>query len=482
MSGNGPSPSPTVVQQLAELAASVRRDGLPDALREDVARRVLDLVGNSLAAGRESSASAVVAVVRGWGGPPDATAIGTGLRVPSAAAALVNGTLAHSLDFDDTHLPSVLHPSASVVPAALAVAEATGTKGAEMLDAAGVGIEVAVRLGMGGYDETKGTSEFFERGQHATSICGAVGAAVAAAMVGGLDADRIADAAGIAASMGSGLLEANRTGGTVKRVHCGWAAHAGVVAADLARHGLTGPPTVIEGRFGFLQAFCGERADAAAVTAGLGEHWELPRIFFKPYPCNHFTHAGIDAALELRARGVRADDIVAIELGVPTAVLKTIGQPPEEKARPRSGYHAAFSGPYTVAAALLGGGGLGVFHEDFTDEAVRDERRLGLAAKVRCVPDEQCDRIFPHQFPAVLRVDTTDGTRHEVRVNVNRGGPEHPLSTDELATKVRLNASRVLDTDHAAAVARAGLSLPGAPDVHELMDLVRGADRGADRG
>jgi 2-methylcitrate dehydratase PrpD len=470
--------SATVVHRLAELAASVRRDGLPDVLREDVARRVLDLVGNSLAASGElsTSALAVTAVVRGWGGPPDATAIATGMRVPSAAAALVNGTLAHSLDFDDTHLPSVLHPSSSVVPAALAVAEATGATGAQMLDAAGVGIEVTVRLGMGGYHEDSGSSEFFERGFHATSICGAVGAAVAAAMAGGLDADRIADAAGIAASMGSGLLEANRTGGTVKRVHCGWAAHAGVVAADLARHGLTGPPTVVEGRFGFLQAFCGDRADIAVVTEGLGEHWELPGIFFKPYPCNHFTHAGIDAALELRARGIRPDDIVDIELGVPGAVLKTIGQPAEEKARPRSGYHAAFSGPYTVATALLGGGGLGVFHEDFTDEAVRDERRLALAAKVRCVGDERCDEIFPHQFPAVLRVELADGSRHEVRVDANRGGPERPLSTEELATKVRLNASRVLDAEAAAAVARAGLALPGAPDVSSLMDLVRGGD------
>lgn len=471
------SSSPTVVQQLATLAASVRRDGLPGELRDDVARRVLDVVGNSLAAERETSASAVVSVVRGWGGSPDATAIGMDLRVPSAAAALVNGTLAHSLDFDDTHLPSVLHPSSSVIPAALAVAEATGAKGAEMLDAAGVGIEITVRLGMGGYDASEGSSVFFERGQHATSICGAVGAAVAAAMVAGLDADRIADAAGIAASMGSGLLEANRTGGTVKRVHCGWAAHAGVVAADLARYGLTGPRTVIEGRFGFLQAFLGEHADVEAVTAGLGEHWELPGIFFKPYPCNHFTHAGIDAALELRARGVRPEDIVAIELGVPSRVLKTIGQPSEAKARPSSGYHAAFSGPYTVAAALLGGGGLGVFHEDFTDEAARDETRLALAAKVRCVADEHCDRIFPHQFPAVLRVETADGTHHEVRVDTNRGGPDRPLSTEELATKLRLNASRVLDDKQAAAVANAGMALAGAPDVSELMALVRGGSQ-----
>src|SRR3954452_15799724 len=305
---------PTIVQRLAGLADGVRRDGLPPDLREDVARRVLDVLGNSLAAGGQPAAAAVVEVVREWGGPAQATAIGTGLRLPAAAAALVNGTLAHSLDFDDTHLPSVLHPSSPVVPAALAVAEATGATGGALLDAAGVGVEVAVRLGMGGYDERLGNSEFFERGQHATSICGAVGAAVAAATVGGLDAEQTGRAAGIAASMGSGLLEANRTGGTVKRVHCGWAAHAGVVAADLARHGLTGPPTVVEGRFGFLQAFCGDRADIAAVTEGLGEHWELPGIFFKPYPCNHFTHAGIDAALAIRSRGVRPEDVVEIEL------------------------------------------------------------------------------------------------------------------------------------------------------------------------
>lgn len=466
--------APTVVQRLAGLAADTRAGGLPPGLREDVARRVLDFIGNCLAAHEEVSASAVTAVVRGWGGPEDATAIGTGMRVPAAAAALVNGTLAHSLDFDDTHLPSVLHPSSSVVAAALAVAEATGASGPALLDAAGVGIEVAVRLGMGGYDRELGNSEFFERGQHATSICGAVGAAVAAATVGGLDAEGIAHAAGIAASMGSGLIEANRTGGTVKRVHCGWAAHAGVVAADLARHGLTGPPTVIEGRFGFLHAFCGERADVDAVVDRLGEHWELPGIFFKPYPCNHFTHAGIDAALEIRSRGVRPEDVEEIELGAPSAVLRTIGEPAEEKARPRSGYHAAFSGPYTVAAALTGGGGLGVFHEDFTDEAATDPTRLALAARVRCVPDARCDEIFPHQFPAVLRVLTTDGTRHEVRVDANRGGPVNPLSSEELAEKFRLNAIRVLDDDTARNVADAALDLPNAADVRTLMSGVRG--------
>jgi 2-methylcitrate dehydratase PrpD len=326
---------------------------------------------------------------------------------------------------------------------------------------------------MGGYDEELGNSEFFERGQHATSICGAVGAGVAAAVVGGLDRDGIAHAAGIAASMGAGLLEANRTGGTVKRVHCGWAAHAGVVAADLARHGLTGPPTVVEGRFGFLHAFCGDRADVDAVVDRLGEHWELPGIFFKPYPCNHFTHAGIDAALALRARGVEPDDVRALTLGVPAPVLRTIAEPPEDKARPRSGYHAAFSGPYTVAAALLGGGGLGVFHEDFTDAAAADPRRLDLAARVRVVADEESTALFPRQFPAVLTAELTDGRTVTERVRANRGGPANPLSADELSTKFTGNAERALVPGAAADVVAAVWGLRDGRPVRDVLAILR---------
>ncbi|MEC3957763.1 MmgE/PrpD family protein [Nocardia sp. CDC153] len=463
----------TLVTRLAQFADAARVKGVGSELRADAARRVLDVLGNSVAALDSPPAAAVRTVIAEWGGHAGATALGLPGGVPAPSAALLGGTLAHALDFDDTHLLSVLHPSAAVVPAALAVAEQRGATGAALLDAVTVGVEITVRAGLAGYDAALGNSIFFERGLHATAICGAVGAAAAAAMLSRLDATGIAHAMGIAASMGSGLLEANRTGGTVKRVHCGWAAHAGVVAASLARAGLTGPPTVFEGRFGLLQAFCGEGADPAALVTGLGDDWKVREVCFKPYPCNHFTHAGIDAALRLRARGVLSEHIASLELGAPAAALRTIAFPPELKARPESGYHAAFSGPYTVAAALIGGGGLGVFHEDFTDTAARDPHRLSLAARVHCTPDPHSDEIFPHQFPAVLTAHLHDGRTLTERIESNRGGPQNPLSDSELALKFRLNTAPYLTPTTADSLAEITYHLSTAPNLDQLLHPLR---------
>ncbi len=463
----------TIVSVLAEFAAT-GRTGLPEPIVADVTGRVLDTLGNCLAAQELTDPAepheAVLRMAARWGGSTESSVIGRRLSLPAPSAALVNGTLAHALDFDDTHLPSVLHPSASVVPAALAVAESVGASGAELCQAVAVGNEITNRLGMASYLPELRNSLFFEKGWHATSICGTVGAAAGSALLMGLDADGVAHAMGIAASMGAGVIEANRTGGTVKRVHCGWAAHAGVTAAAMAADGVTGPPTVFEGRFGFFQAFLDGRYDAGAITDGLGERWELLRTVYKPYPSNHFTHPGIDAALALRATGLRADDVAEIELGVAAAPLRTIGEPYEEKVRPRTPYHAKFSGPYTVASALIGGGGLGLHLDDFTESAFRDERRLALAAKVRVVPDEQCTEEFPRAFSAVLRVRTSDGRRLEHRVHSSRGGPEHPLTIDELQTKYELNAARVLPASAAAALADEVRGLPGRAKVAGLLD------------
>jgi 2-methylcitrate dehydratase PrpD len=459
--------SPT--QRLAEFASRQLRSELDPKVSAATRRSIVDTLGVSIAAVNEPTVGVVASVVVGRGGVPEASVLGFSERLPAASAALVNGTMAHALDFDDTHLPSVLHPSASVVPAALAVAEAKGSPGAEIETAIAVGIEVTCRLGMAAYDPELRNSVFFERGLHATSICGTIGAAVAAALLHGADKETVSHAIGIAASMGSGLIEANRTGGTIKGVHCGWAAHSGITAAELATAGLTGPPTVLEGRFGFFEAFTGGFYDRRSLVGDLGEEWELLRLFTKPYPTNHFTHAGIDAAIKLRQEGLTPDSITAIRLGVPAPVLRTIAEPIDAKAAPESGYSAKFSGPFTVATALLGGGGLGVSATDFNDGAVRDPDRLALSALVHCYADEQSTEDFPNQFPGVLTVETKDGIQFEHRVTHTRGGPENPLSTDELELKFRLNAEPQLGSAGASQVLEAVRGLTESSSYQRLV-------------
>ncbi|HVR33041.1 MAG TPA: MmgE/PrpD family protein [Acidimicrobiia bacterium] len=436
----GVTQGPTMVQGLAAFAVACRQDGIPAAVERSVRQRIADTLGVSIAAQDLDTSRAAVAHILEQGGREEARVIGQDVRVPAAQAAFANGVLAHSLDYDDTHLPSVLHPSASIVPAALAVAEKTGCDGSVLAGGIAAGLEICVRLGMAGFDPVARNSVFFEFGQHATSICGAIGAAAAAAVILDLDESGVAHAMGIAVSFAGGVIEGNRTGGTVKRTHCGWAAHGGVTAAQLAARGFTGPPTALEGRFGFFEAFLKGRYDGSWLTDGLGQDWEVPGIFFKPYPANHFTHAGVDAAITMRKAGLRTEDIESVELGIASHTVRSIGEPLAVKQRPATGYQGQFSGPYTVVAALLGGGGLGLGLEDFDDALVTDPVRQELMAKVTVVADPICDEIFPYQFPAILRVRTKDGSLLEEQVLTSRGGPKRPLSDDELRQKMEDNS------------------------------------------
>lgn len=459
----------TLAQHLARFAATTRYQDLPDAVVTSVGMRVLDTLGIAVAATDLETSKAATAWAREQGGAATASAVGLGIALPPALAAFVNGVLAHSLDFDDTHLPSILHPSASVVPAALAAAQEHGADGRELVRGIAIGLEVCVRIGMAGFDPETKNSVFFEHGQHATSICGAMGSAVAAAVIGGASEEQIVDTMGIAASMASGIIEANRTGGTVKRMHCGWAAHSALSAAGLARHGITGPPTVLEGRFGFFQAWLHEPGRANEILDGLGSEWAVPGIFFKPYPANHFTHAAIDAGAALRARGIRPEQIEKLELGVPAANLRTIGEPIDVKRTPETGYMAQFSGPYAVVVGLLGGGGLGAALEDYTDELAKSADRRALMAKVDVVPNPKCDAIFPHQFPAVLTATLTDGTVVVEEVLTTRGGPERPLSFGEVSTKFTSNAGPFLSDVELKELAGRCDSLGDLTDIGTLL-------------
>ena len=460
----------TVLGSLAELATG----GVPGWLVKEMPDRVLDIVGIAVRATTLDTSRAVTEFAQEQGGAPRASAVGAARPMSVADAAFVNGVLAHSLDYDDTHLPSILHPSASVVPAVLAAAESTGAAGKDALAAVAVGIEVCVRLGMGGFDPDTRQSVFFERGQHATSVCGAVASAAASARVLAADADTTLHAMAVACSMASGILETNRTGGTAKRLHCGWAARTGAIAADLARRGLTGSPTAVEGRFGLFAALLGDAARPEAVTESIGDAWHAADVFYKPYPANHFTHAAIDAALELRARGLRPTDVAAARLAVAPPTVRTIGEPIAVKRAPETGYQAQFSGPYTVAAALCGGSGLGVGLDDFTDALAREPQRRELMGRIEVTGDPSLLNIYPYQFPAVLTVTTLDGSTLTAERLANRGGPDRPLKSVDLARKFADNVAGLVEPAVADELAERVAGLDAAEDVRAVTTLLRG--------
>ena len=463
----------TMAQELAEFTAGLSCQTLPTTVTDSVQARVLDIVGLFCASGDADAAQAVRTWVQDIGGNGRSTAVGVRDAVPAANAALLNGVLAHALDYDDTHLPSILHPSATVVPAALAVAEEVDADGAALVEAIAAGLEVCVRLGMGGFDAEAGNSLFFEHGQHATAICGTIGAAAAAAKLYEADAAEIMSAMGVAASQASGIIEANRTGGTVKQLHCGWSAHAGVMAASLARRASPDRPRSSRAALASSRRSCTEDPSPVRCATALREQWRLLEIHIKPYPTNHFTHAGIDAVLRLREAGVSAEDVQDMELGVAAPTVRTIGEPIEAKRRPQTGYAAKFSGPYTIAAALLGGGGLGVGHEDFADARVQDPARQSLMDKVSVRADTWCNERYPWALPATLRVRTHDGSVITEQVADNRGGPKNPLSAAELRRKFTDNASRVLSADEADALVHWSGDLEKARDVTGALQVLR---------
>lgn len=349
----------TIAARLAAFVDELDFDALPPHVIESVRHRTLDTLGLVLA-GSDQTATRAAATIAAEGADGDA---------------LVGATSAHALDFDDTHLPSLVHPSCVIVPTALAIGAEVGAGGSEVIAAAAAGYELMVRLGHATYDEKLGNTVLFERGFHPTSVCGTVAAAAVAAKLLALPRAQTEAALAISVSTAAGLLEANRAGGTVKPVQAGWAASSGIAAARLGAAGPTGPATAFEGRFGFFHAFCGDGADAGALAEALGQGWLTPDIHIKPYPANHFTHAGIDAARLLREEHpLDAADIECVDLCVPAPALRTIGKPIDVKRQPPDGYAARFSGPYTVAAALLGGAGLGLGHADVSDARKRRRR------------------------------------------------------------------------------------------------------------
>ncbi|MFQ5830239.1 MAG: MmgE/PrpD family protein [Candidatus Methylomirabilia bacterium] len=450
-------------ETLAEFTAGLRYEAVARTVMENARLRCLDTLGIALASTAEDFAPSVLGLIESWGGGGECTVVGTKLTASPPLAVLANGTLAHGLDYDDTHTASITHASAVVVPVALALGEALGLDGRSVLTAEVAGYEAITRIGMAA------PGGFHARGWHATAVCGTFAATLVAGKCLGLNQGRLTAALGVAGSMASGLLEFLADGSWVKRLHPGWAGHSGVLAAGLGRGGFTGPPSVLEGRFGFYRSFLAEPVDLAPHLDSLGHEWETLRIAFKPYPCCHYNHAYMDAAANLRKEhGLTPEQIVEIECLVPAGEIPIICEPADAKRRPRTSYDAQFSLPFSVAVALAHDE---VSADSYAPERLEDPLLLDLAGRVRCTVDPASP--FPKTFPGWVRIRLKDGRVLEAREPANRGSPENPLAPEAIVAKFRHNAGRMLSAAQVSALEREVLALDQSGDVKRLLTLCR---------
>lgn len=416
-----------ISRRLAEFAADLRYEDIPDDVIERTKLLILDVSGVMVRARNdvESTPSMVRAIeALGLNNGECAVPGDTQSYAPSAAA-LLNGTLAHSLDFDDTHAEASLHSSAPIVPAAMAAAEMTGASGKALIAACVAGYEIQIRLSL-----ALGPSDHYDRGYHPTATCGIFGAVAAAGRLLDMDADAIDSGFGIALSQSAGSMQFLADGAWTKRSHVGQAAQNGLMCAVMAKEGFKGPRQAFEGKWGFLHAYA-PNADGDKATAALMENWETLRLAVKPFPSCRYTHAAMDALQQImRDKGVTEDEVLSVEIGLPKTGMKIVSEPEAEKQTPTSVVDGQFSMPFCAAVVLREGALLW----DHYATHLTDEKTLSLAKKVSCVNDPDVEALFPENMAGRATVATPRGT-FSALVTMPKGEPGNFMSADEFRSK-----------------------------------------------
>lgn len=443
-------------QALAAHCADLSWARLDPQVRRRTAELLLDFVGVAAGGTAVESSGPIARLLDNCQHPGQSTVFGRPGGFLPEMAALANGTAAHALELDDVTRESSLHPAVTVIPAALAVSESRSVTPVRLAEAIVAGYEVTIRVG-----NALGAESTYRRGFHPTGVAGAFGAAAAAGVALGLNADALTRALGIAGTMAAGSLEYLSDGSWTKRLNAGWAAHAGVLAASLAEAGFTGPSSAIDGRLGALTAYT-DHPRPARLLDGLGETPAIMSVAIKPYACCRYNHGLIDGILALReAIGPDINAIQRIRLGVLSGGALLVAEPIEEKRRPLTVVDAQFSAPFAAAVAIVfGRAGAG----EFTDATLADARLRSLMARTDCVTSVELDRVYPSRWPATVMVEMRDGRTLERHVDYALGEPENPIPIENLIAKFtaiarplgldEADAERILSFDEASSVAQ----------------------------
>lgn len=447
-------------RSLLEFAIETKNEEIPDELLDWASLRLIDTVGTALvSAGFDCGTSALKTVLE-EGTPGRSSLWASGGRTTNAGnAAFANGTLAHGMDFDDTHTSATLHPGVVIVPTAVAVAEEESSSGPEVLTAIAIGYEVMARLGR------VFPGKFQYSGFHATSVLGIIGAVAVTARLRSADLDTSVNAAGIAGSMASGLMAYLSDGSGTKTFHPGWAAKGAITALTLARNGLEGPAAVLEGPSGVFSSFIREDIDPAEVLTDLGSEWVGTRVSTKPYPACHCVHAPADAFIALRDRlDLSREDVLRIQRVtglVPDFYRILVCDPLVEKQRPRTEYEARFSLPFAIGKAMVDGR---LTSSSFQEDQLNDPEVLEMSSRVDYEVVEYAE--YPECFPGGVRVVLDDGSVHEEHLRHNIGSVENPMTKSGIHQKFLDGATRVAsDVDAAQLLASLeGLALEASTD------------------
>ena len=411
----------TVAERYAEFAASLITAEIDDTVRHHAVRAVVDWMASAVPGGviaPSTPARKAIADQLGFGA---CRLIPDGSPATAQAAALINGTASHTVEFDDIYRDGLYHPGAPTIAAALAAAEFAGASGEQFLRGVIAGYEVSNRIAVA---VNPRHYDFW----HTTATVGCFGAAAACSVILGLNAAQTAHALASSGTMAAGLQQAFRADAMSKPFHSGRAAEAGLLSARLAEQGVTGALDVLEGPRGFAKAMSAQEVDWQAALADLGQDWTITRMTFKNHgACGH-VHAAVDAAQHLvKEHGIAVSDIARIIVGSYGKSVEICGNP-----TPKTDFEAKFSLPYCVAAGLVLGS---VRRAAFEPEALANTDIRALASKVDHSVDEGCEAAFPKARSAKVAIETVDGNRVEHFAPTRRGDPDSPLSDEELSGK-----------------------------------------------
>ncbi|MEE8283655.1 MAG: MmgE/PrpD family protein [Alphaproteobacteria bacterium] len=447
----------SAAETLARFAADLRYQDLPLGVVGRAKDCILDSIGVAIFGSHLPWSQAILAHVSRYGTGGPATILTPGGRTTQTPfAALANGAFTHAFELDNLRQPGAgVHAGAAIAMPALAVAQEVGADGRDLIRAFVAATEVMFRIGAASLHTPE------RRGFHEPGLTGTFGSALASGLLMGLDQERLVNALGIAGSLSSGLLEfAKSGGGMVKRLHLGRAAEGGVLAASLARDGFTGPPSVLDGEFGFLNVFCTEAAPDL-LTAGLGQEFETLNICIKRYPCHVTAHTPVQSLRELMAEhGFAGDDVETIKVGASSKVLSHHDIP-----EPGDIMGAQYSVPFCLAIALY------LDPEDaanFTDGTVSNPTIRKAAAKVGLELDARADAPG-RGWASTLTVRLTDGREFTRAADTFKGAPQWPQSPAELAGKFDRLTTPALGPERAPALRE---TLEGLEEVHDLRSIL----------